>query len=334
MRHSILVGVLALAAGCSFQPVDDGAGSTGGSGSSAGSASGGTTGTGRAGTSGGTLNAGTTGGLPGPGGTSGGGCGADDCPACPNPPYSCQDDHCVAGSWQCACGCLDGGSSRCGGAVCPAGCDLSADCSECIPESPTAGLGLACQSDLDCCTGTCVGGVCSEPGGPCGTQNPTCTVDSDCCTGFMCNDGLCTFGQGDGGGGLSCTPGTPPFVGAWSGTFSITESLSSGLGSGGGGADKETIVAGAATGELVFQGFLSSMFVGCSLDFQLQGSDSATVAPGATCTDEAGGTWTFSSGSVRLFGVPGPCAVAVSLFGTLTDPTESGSFSLGLTLTQ
>jgi hypothetical protein len=55
------------------------------------------------------------------------------------------------------------GASNNGGcnATCPTGCNISTDCTTCIPTSSNAGQGTSCQSSVDCCTGTCQGGVCS-----------------------------------------------------------------------------------------------------------------------------------------------------------------------------
>ncbi|MHB8416715.1 MAG: choice-of-anchor D domain-containing protein [Myxococcales bacterium] len=153
MRHPIAVAALAAFAGCSFQSVGEGTGgSTGGSGS-----------TGAGSTGAGSTGGGSSGGGSSGGGTSGGvSCGSDDCPACPEPPYSCRNDRCVGGSWQCGCGCLDGGPPGCGNLVCPVGCFPSADCASCIPQSPTAGIGTVCATDNDCCTGNCIDGICSQ----------------------------------------------------------------------------------------------------------------------------------------------------------------------------
>lgn len=142
-------------------------------------------------------------------GTSAGSCGQNNCPSC-TVPYSCQNDSCVEGAWRCACGCLDSGvNPPCGNVTCPTGCDLSSDCTECIPESPTAGIGTSCISDRDCCTGTCINGACSlgdggssssssgdSSGGVCHSEGQGCTTTADCCAGFSCIAGSCTFGGG------------------------------------------------------------------------------------------------------------------------------------------
>ncbi|MHB8416473.1 MAG: hypothetical protein ACYDCL_00245 [Myxococcales bacterium] len=171
----------------------------------------------------------------------------------------------------------------------------------------------------------------------CHTTDQACVADADCCPGFNCTAGQCLFAGTSGGtGGVGlCTSGNPPFVGSWSGTFSVTETLGSGSanGGGGGGRDEESVEAGGPTGEIVFKSFLSALFPGCTLDFQIEGPGLAGVAVGSSCQDSAGGGWTFSSGGATLFGSVGPCAMAVSLFGTFSDPGQSGTFALSVTLT-
>ncbi len=209
MRQLISVGVLALLAGCLFQPVGEGDGGTTGGGSTTGSGTSSSS-INRGASSGGTSSSTNLGavsgtGPTGPTGGGGGSCGPDTCPSC-SIPYSCTNDICVNGSWQCACGCIDSGvNPSCGNVTCPTGCDISGDCSQCIPESATAGIGTACASNVDCCTGTCVNGICSPGnggGGICHTKGQSCTTTSDCCAGFNCGSGSCIFGGSgaDGGG--------------------------------------------------------------------------------------------------------------------------------------
>ncbi len=99
-----------------------------------------------------------------------------------------------------------GGGNHCGDLSCPAGCSMAPSCNACVPVTPGAGLGNACRSDTDCCTGNCVRGICtqlatvatttgtasgstsgasSSSGGDGGCNPPTpegntCTVDTDC----------------------------------------------------------------------------------------------------------------------------------------------------------
>ncbi|HUB08160.1 MAG TPA: hypothetical protein VMB50_14225 [Myxococcales bacterium] len=123
-----------------------------------------------------------------------------------------------------------GCSNNTGGcsATCPEGCTISPDCSTCTPNSPDVSDGLACQTDNDCCTGTCVNGACSAVstgGGDGGTAGTTsggsstggsgggnnavglpCNTDSDCssdyCKGPDGGAKVCACNKG--GSGYSC----------------------------------------------------------------------------------------------------------------------------------
>ncbi len=296
MRRVIAVFTLVLASACGFQAVSEGK-----SGTTGGSTSGGT----GTGTSGGTSTGTGTSGT----GTSGGRHGTSSAGAT------------TSGG---------GTGGFCGGVVCPTGCALSADCTACIPVSPGAGLGTACASDIDCCTGTCVNGVCGE-GVVCGTANAPCAASSDCCAGFSCVTGLCTFSSAGPDAGGSCTPGTLPFLGRWGGSFAVSESGSGNAGGGGGGPDAESVVAAAATGEILFLNFASSVVMGCSMPAQIVDPHTAMLVAGTTCQDTAGGSWTFQQGVVDL---GPPCAMTVSAAGTFADLTQSGNFKLTLTLAQ
>ncbi len=107
---------------------------------------------------------------------------------------------------------IDGGTvgdaGPCGDLYCPPGCDISADCTSCIPQSPTAGLGGACQSDLDCCTGKCEVSqngpatpgdramVCvgTLGGGPADGGQAARAVGSSCKQNIDCTSDYCRYG--------------------------------------------------------------------------------------------------------------------------------------------
>ncbi|MHB1844391.1 MAG: hypothetical protein ACYCWW_06090, partial [Deltaproteobacteria bacterium] len=96
-----------------------------------------------------------------------------------------------------------GGNHGCN-SVCPIGCDISVDCSRCTPESPTAGLGTACQTDNDCCTGNCLQGICtgiSLGQSDAGTAQTKPTGSSSATT-----SGGQASGGGSGGSPSSCPP--------------------------------------------------------------------------------------------------------------------------------
>ncbi|HUB05667.1 MAG TPA: hypothetical protein VMB50_01630 [Myxococcales bacterium] len=359
MRHLTALGILAALAGCSLQAVGDRDGGTTGSAGDSGSTIGGSAGSGTTGTG----SSGQASGSGGSNGGSGGACGPDDCPAC-SIPYSCQDDHCVGSSWQCGCGCLDSGvNPPCGNVICPVGCNVSPDCTTCVPQGPNAGLGTACQTNDDCCTGTCINGACSpegiDAGGACHTAGQDCATVADCCTGFECVAGSCTFigggpcglpsqscnttsdcclpfkclggiclsaTQTDGGG---CTSNTLTFIGDWSGVYSSTETITTGVVGGTGGPDRESVVAGLAPGEIVFADFLPSVFPSCSVTATIQSSTVADLATGSTCTDQGGAVWTFTSGEVLL---NSPCSMSVLAAGTSTGNGQAGTFAITLAL--
>ena len=187
MRQLFAVAGLALFASCSLQGV--GEGSTGGSARPAstrgGSSSGGTTSLASTSHSNTSSSSGST-------SSSSAACGVDNCPSCSSP-YSCQDDSCLDGTWTCGCGCLDAGTG-CGDVTCPTGCNISADCTECIAQSPTAGSGTSCASSADCCTGTCISGACTEAGG-----------SSSSSSGGSSSDGGTGGSTSSGSGGISVT---------------------------------------------------------------------------------------------------------------------------------
>ena len=110
-------------------------------------------------------------------------------------------------------------AGACGQVTCPTGCDISADCSACVPESANAGAGTPCTTDVDCCRGNCVNpggaadaGTCgasagsssgssgsargsSSSGGSSGAPSNVavggaCTASSEC-SSYYCSGGVC-----------------------------------------------------------------------------------------------------------------------------------------------
>ena len=71
----------------------------------------------------------------------------------------------VVASWSGCAATTAADAGNCGNVTCPTGCDISSDCTSCIPESASAGAGSTCTSNTDCCTGTCVNGTCTPPSG-------------------------------------------------------------------------------------------------------------------------------------------------------------------------
>ena len=99
--------------------------------------------------------------------------------------------------------------------TCPVGCDISPDCSTCVPESAQAGLGIACNTDQDCCTGTCVSGTCTADNlglGASGSPSGGGSSGSAGTTGGHGTSGGASTGGSSTGAAATCTPSNPPSV--------------------------------------------------------------------------------------------------------------------------
>jgi hypothetical protein len=88
---------------------------------------------------------------------------------------------------------------------CSANCDTTGHCA--IPNSFCRAPGAVCLSGLDCCTGSCVGNVCSNV--TCVQNTLACAANTDCCSGNCSPNptgggGTCEPVVQPGGGGTTC----------------------------------------------------------------------------------------------------------------------------------
>jgi len=87
-----------------------------------------------------------------------------------------------------------------GGPTCKTGgqiCEEDGDCCSgsciggmCVAEGECLGNGQFCTQNADCCTGTCIDNICGEPSA-CVPQYGQCTTTFDCCDGLVCDTGMC-----------------------------------------------------------------------------------------------------------------------------------------------
>lgn len=120
-------------------------------------------------------------------------CGACVQQVCAQDPFCCQnswDNICVSEAEQ-ICGaqcnqCTPNGGPCMTGPNCCSGTCVGGVCQNaCTPD------GGMCNSSFECCSGSCNGGVCQEACSPDGT---TCGSDPECCSG-NCIGGFCGFSQ-------------------------------------------------------------------------------------------------------------------------------------------
>lgn len=83
--------------------------------------------------------------------------------------------------------CLSGGASCEAGVECCSGSCVGGVCqggSECVED------GQFCTMNLNCCSGTCTDNVCGQATA-CVPQYGQCATTDDCCNGYVCDTGMC-----------------------------------------------------------------------------------------------------------------------------------------------